>query len=101
MDENDFFWSSNYVDIKDLLEFYHVVKYDCDRETISNVFGNCMNHLDRLVARMKSEYLLIENENQQIKKENEELKLMIHFQPGGKGYEEARDHFNKLAKNTN
>jgi len=101
MDENKFFWSSNYVDIKDLFEFYHVVKYECDRETISNVFGNRMNHLDRLVARMKSEYLLIEEENQQIKKENEELKLIIHFQPGGKGYEEARDHFYEVSKTTN
>jgi hypothetical protein len=101
MDENDFFWSIDYVDIKDLFEFYHVVKYECDRETISNVFGNRMNHLDRLVARMKSEYLLIEEENQQIKKENEELKLIIHFQPGGKGYEEARDHFYEVSKTTN
>jgi ERCC4-related helicase len=101
MDENEFFWSSNYVDTKDLFEFYHVVKYECDRQIISNAFGNRMNHLDRLVARMKSEYLLIEVENQQIKKENEELKLMIHFQPGGKGYEEAKNHFYEVAKTTN
>lgn len=53
MDENEFFWSSNYVDIKDLFEFYHVVKYECDR------WKGCVNGGDRiLLERLKDNFLL-------------------------------------------
>ena len=95
MDENEYFWSINYVNIVDLFEFYHVVKYECDKEILCGyLLGNRMNVIDKLVERMKYEYSLLEIENQQ-------LKLMIQFQPGGEGYEEAKEHFHNVAKKQN
>jgi hypothetical protein len=82
MDEEDSYWSTNFMDVSELVQIYHLVKYECDRDIIAKWSGHSCEQLDKLVERMQMKY---KKENEELRKENEELKLMIKYQPGQQG----------------
>ena len=44
------------------------------------------------------EIKVLKEENHLLKKKIEELELQVKYMPGGDGYEEAKDHFQRINK---
>jgi hypothetical protein len=93
--EEAYYWSENFVDQYDLFEFYHLMKYEWDRKMIAGKSKN-RKAMDKMVERINMRVYELEEKNKALQKENEQLQLMIEYQPGGKRYEEAKKHFESL-----
>jgi NAD-dependent SIR2 family protein deacetylase len=90
MKEDEWMSSDKSVHATKLLEFYHLMDQE-DREHMVEYFEN--KHFTKYVDIVVDKLL---KENDMLKKKNEELELEIRFQPGGLGYQEAKENFDSL-----
>jgi hypothetical protein len=90
MKEDEWISSNKSVHATKLLEFYHLMDKE-DREHMVGYFENkyFTKNIDIIVDKLLKE-------NDTLKKKNEELELQIKYQPGGEGYLEAKENFDKL-----
>jgi hypothetical protein len=90
MKEDEWISSDKSVHATKLLEFYHLMDKE-DREHMVGYFENkyFTKYVDIVVDKLL-------RENKELGKKNEELELHIRFQPGGEGYLEAKENFDKL-----
>lgn len=74
---------------------YKIAKVSLENKSVE-ILGTVEHMLFKHFPSLYDKTFVLENEIQNLKSEIETLKTMIHYQPGGEGEQEAKQHFQTM-----